>query len=65
MKLSPSARVLVGSWASIRRGTRVQGTLAVLSLASVFIPTRSYPLLFRVSAADLRIQDLLFASFVL
>jgi hypothetical protein len=62
----PSARVLVGSSVgAIRFGTRVQSTLAVLTLTSVFVPTRSYPLLFRVSAVDLRFQDLLFAAFAL
>jgi O-Antigen ligase len=66
MTLLPSARrLLVSPVRAVRSGTRVQSTLAVLTLASVFNPTPSYPLVFRVSAADLRFQDFLFAAFVL
>jgi hypothetical protein len=44
---------------------RIQALLACLTVGSLFLPTRDYPLLFSVGDAQLRLQDVIFATFFL
>jgi hypothetical protein len=45
-------------------GTSLQALLALFTVASFFVPARRYPLLFNLSQAQIRIQDVLLAGFI-